>query len=95
MYIICTLTEWLLYVFNRVFKSSVIKTSLNPEWTDNTTLSAPSTNEIIKVVCLTVTIYYNNIIDDYVVFLKLIEFFPIFDRSIYTQVILLSTSITQ
>ena len=39
------------YGSDTVFKSSVIKKSLNPEWNENATLSAPSTDEIIKVVC--------------------------------------------
>ena len=38
------------YGSETVFRSSVVKKSLNPEWEESATLSAPSADEIIKVV---------------------------------------------
>ena len=43
------------YGSETVFKSSVVKKSLNPEWEESATLSAPSADEIIKVVSETCT----------------------------------------
>ena len=63
----------------------MIKKSLNPEWNENTTLSAPSTDVIIKVhgVC-------NSNYTIMLFSLNLMEFFPVLEKSIYTLVILLS-----
>ena len=35
-----------------VFRSSVVKKSLNPDWRESATLTAPRTGELIRVVSL-------------------------------------------